>query len=94
MPHFWGWRPTGGDMTLRFELGRCFCTMHLCTKFRHPMFNRFEVIMLINIQTNKWMLLKTSTLLCYDTPVEKKISWGIKPLLLYNAAKSSLLYNF
>jgi len=27
-------------MTMKFELGRDFLTMHLLTKFHHPMFNR------------------------------------------------------
>jgi len=49
--------------------------MHLPTKFNHPMFNRSEVIVLTNKQTNpqtnKKTLLKTSTSLCYVTLVEK-----------------------
>ena len=38
-------------MTLKFELGRDFCTMHLPPKFHHPMFTRSEVIVLTNKQT-------------------------------------------
>ena len=39
--------------TLTFELWRDFCTMQLTAKFHHPTFNRSEVIMLTNKQTNK-----------------------------------------
>jgi len=39
-------------MTPKFELGRNFCTMHLTAKFRHPTFNRSEVIVLTNKQTD------------------------------------------
>lgn len=35
-------------MTLKFKLGRDFCTMHLPTKFHHPMFNHSEFIVLRN----------------------------------------------
>jgi len=55
-------------LTLTFELGWDFCTMHLTTKFHHPTFNRSEVIML----TNKQTLLKTSTSLRYAMPVHKR----------------------
>jgi len=37
----------------KFELGRNFCTMHIPTKFHHPMINQSEVIVLTNKQTNK-----------------------------------------
>jgi len=40
-------------MTLKFELDRAFCTVHLPTKFYHPLFNRSAVIVLSNKQTNK-----------------------------------------
>jgi len=42
-------------MTLKFELGRDFCTMHLPTKFHHPQFNHSEVILFTNThkQTHK-----------------------------------------
>ena len=62
-----------GLMTLIFELGGDFCALHLSTKFRHPMFNRSEVIVLTNKQTNKNedILSKTSTSLLYATLVEK-----------------------
>jgi len=47
---FWGWEPRG-PMTLKFELGLNFLTVHLPTKFHHPMFNPLEVIVLTNKQT-------------------------------------------
>jgi len=37
-------------MTFKFELGLDFLTMHLSTKFRCPMFNHSEVIVLTNKQ--------------------------------------------
>jgi len=40
-------------LTLTFELGWDFCTMHLTAKFHHPTFNCSEVIMLTNNQTDK-----------------------------------------
>jgi len=40
-------------MTPKFELGRDFCTMHLTSKFYHPMFNRSEVIVFSNKQSDK-----------------------------------------
>jgi len=40
-------------VTLKFELSQDFCTMHLPTKFHHPMFNHSEIIMMTNKQTNK-----------------------------------------
>ena len=42
------WGTEGGAYNPKFELGRGFCTMHLATKFHHPMFNHSEVIMLTN----------------------------------------------
>jgi len=58
-------------MTLKFELGLDFCTMHLPTKSHHHTFSRSKVTVLTKTQTtNKWTLLKTSTSLCYVTPVE------------------------
>jgi len=63
-------------MTLKFELGRNFPTMHLTAKFRRPTFNRSEVIVLTCRQTdkpkNKQTPLKTSTSLRYATPVGNK----------------------
>jgi len=60
----------------KFELGRYFYTVHLSAKFRHPTFNRSEVIVLTNKQTNwqanKQTQLKTSTSLRYATPVGNK----------------------
>jgi len=38
---------------MKFGLSRDFFTMHLLTKFCHPMFNHSEVIAWINEQTNK-----------------------------------------
>ena len=38
-------------MTLTFELGLDFLTVHLSTKFYHPVFNHSEVIVLTNKQT-------------------------------------------
>jgi len=40
-------------MTLTFELGRDFCTVHLTAKFDRPTFSRSEVIVRTNKQTNK-----------------------------------------
>jgi len=40
-------------MTPKFELGRDFSTMHLTAKFHHHTFNRLEVIVLTNRQTDK-----------------------------------------
>jgi len=40
-------------VTLTFELGRDFCTMHLSAKFRHLTSNRSEVMMLTNKQTDE-----------------------------------------
>jgi len=59
--------------TLKFEHGNGldFCTMHLSTKFHHPMFNRSEVIVLTKKQTHNVTLLKTSTALHYAMPVKK-----------------------
>jgi len=39
-------------LTPKFELGRDLCTVHLIAKFHHPTFNRSEVIVLTNKQTN------------------------------------------
>jgi len=40
-------------LTLTFELGRDFCTVHLTAKFHRPTFNRSEVIVLTNKRTNR-----------------------------------------
>jgi len=40
-------------VTLTFELGRDFCTMHLTAEFHHYAFNRSEVIVLTNKQARK-----------------------------------------
>jgi len=60
-------------LTLTSELGRDFCTVHLTAKFHHLMFNRSEVIVLTDKMTNKQMLLKTFTSLCYATPVDNEL---------------------
>jgi len=39
LPHFRGWTPKTGHITLNFELGQDFCPMFLPTKFHCPMFN-------------------------------------------------------
>jgi len=51
---FLGVRTQGpvGPMTPKFELGREFCTLHITAKFHHPTFNRSEVIVLTDKQTN------------------------------------------
>jgi len=51
-------------MTLKFEGLNCFNNAPT-TKFHQPMFNHTEAIVLANKQTNKAILLKTSTLLRY-----------------------------
>jgi len=47
-------------ITPKFKLRRDFCTVNL-PRFRQPMFNRLEVIMLTNKQTNKQTNKKTQT---------------------------------
>ena len=74
MPHFSFFVPADLDLrllTLTFGLGRDFCTMHVTAKFRRPTFNRSQVIVLTNKQTekNKQTPLKTCTSLRYATPV-------------------------
>jgi len=54
-------------MTLKFEFGLDFLTMHLPTRFHHLMFNHSEVIALTNIlqtnqQTNKEILFHCAVL--------------------------------
>jgi len=56
-------------LTFTFELGREFCPMHVTVKVRRPSFNRSEVIVLTNKQTNKQTPLKTYTSLRYATAV-------------------------
>jgi len=51
---FWGVGTWGGACDSQIELERALCTMHLATKFYHPMFNRSEVIVLTNKQTNRY----------------------------------------
>jgi len=45
---WWPW-----PLTLTFELGRDYCTMHVNAKFHHPTLNRLEVIVQTNKQTDK-----------------------------------------
>jgi len=42
----------GRVMTLKFERGQNFCTVHLTIEFHYPMFNYSEVIALTKKQTN------------------------------------------
>ena len=49
--HFCPWWPW--PLTPKFELGRDFCIVYLAAKFHLPTFNRSEVILLTNKQTNK-----------------------------------------
>ena len=73
MPHFFVFVLVDLDLwslTLSCEFERDFCTMHLTAKFHHPMFNRSEVIMLTNRQTDKQTPLKTSISLRYATTVD------------------------
>jgi len=62
--HWWPW-----PLTLTFELGRDFCTLHLTAKFHHPTFSRSEGIMRTNKHTNIQTPMKTSTALRCATPV-------------------------
>jgi len=51
--HIFGCRgPEVGLMAPKLELGRYFCTIHLTAKFRHATFNRSEVIVLTNKETD------------------------------------------
>jgi len=43
--------PGVGRMTPKFKHWRDFCTLHLATKFHHPMSNHSKVIVLTNTQT-------------------------------------------
>jgi len=58
----WPW-----PLTLTFKFRQNFCTMHLTAKFHHSTFNRSEVMMLTNKQTDKQSPLKhppRSAMLC------------------------------
>jgi len=59
---------------LTFELGRDFCTMYLTTKFDRPTFSRSK---LSCGQTNKQTPLKTSSWLCYATPVGNQTIFSV-----------------
>ena len=61
---FWG-GPGVGPMTLKFEHGLHILAMHLFNKFHHPMFNRSEVIVLTNRDSDENIHL---------SPVEKYIN--------------------
>jgi len=67
-----GWGPGGRAYNCQIRTRQDLCTMHLAIKFHHPMFNHLQVIVLqkkTNPQTINQALLKTSTSLCYATPV-------------------------
>ena len=49
---FGGCAPWWGAITRKFELGQDFCTVHLPSKFHHPMFTRSGVTVLTNKHTN------------------------------------------
>jgi len=83
---FCGWRSRGRAYDLKFELGVDFLTMHLPTKFHHHMFNRSEVIVLTNTETNRdsaenihlpplcyagWKTLLQSGMLCVGFIIKK-----------------------
>jgi len=62
------WGLSDGAYDPKFELWRHFCTLHLTTKFHHPMFNLLELIVLTNKLTNKQTDAAENvhlTLLCY-----------------------------
>jgi len=62
MPHFFVFVPVTLTLKLRWD----YCTMHLTAKFHRPTFNRSEVIMLTNWQTNRcrWKHPSRSAMLC------------------------------
>jgi len=54
LPHFGGVGiPEMELMTLKFDLSRDLCTVHLPTTLNHPIVNHSEDIVLTNKQTNK-----------------------------------------
>jgi len=57
--------------------------MYLTAKLDGPMFSRSKVIMRTNKQTNKQTPLKTSTSLCYATPVGEKRT-SVKSIIIEN----------
>jgi len=79
---WWPW-----PLILTFELGRDFCTVHLTAKFHHPIFNRSEVIMLTNKQTN-WQTDATENI-----HLHRKQQEGQHPLTGQRAANFRLLTN-
>jgi len=62
-------------MSPKFELGRDFCTMHLTAKLHQPTFNRLEVIVLTNKQTDAIENIHLAPL-CYAGG-QKRISFSI-----------------
>jgi len=70
---------------------RFFYSAHLPTQFRHPMFNCSEVITLTNKQTNKEILSKASTSLCYAMPLEN-YHLSVQSLIVYISISSFLLF--
>jgi len=55
--------------------------MHVTAKFHHPTFNRLEVIVLTNKQTDKQIPAKTSILFHYATTVGKKQCKAVRTML-------------
>jgi len=64
---FWGWGHGVRSITLKFELGIVFSTVHLLTKF--PMFNCPEVVVLTNRDCAENIHL---TPLCYASRKRRK----------------------
>jgi len=85
-PHFGGCAPQRWAKTPKFELGQDFCTMHLPSKFHHPMLTCSEVIVLThkptNPATNKQIPAKTSNVRRYATTLgndykcNTSLTWG------------------
>jgi len=83
-------------VTVTFEFGRDFCTVHLTTKVHHPKFNHLEVIVRTNKhtikQTNKQTQLKTSTSFRYATPVGNQSIMSIHSELLLNTVQTFIYF--
>jgi len=58
------WGPRGGAYDPKYEFRRDFCTMHVTAKLYHPTFDRSEVIMLTNKQTDATESIHLASL-CY-----------------------------
>ena len=72
LPHFGGGTLKNGDYDSETETRLRFFTVYVPTEFHRMMFN---CIMLTNKHTNKDILSKKSTLLCYATVVENKLKF-------------------